>query len=548
MDVRKAIEAININIDSIVDPAAKAIIIQLLNIIEYQFQENKTLKEENQKLKDEINRLKDEQGKPNINPQSKGSNNISSEKERKGKGKGKKDKKSKNNKKSIKIDRVIKLEFDLNQLPEDAVFKGYQSIVVQDIVIKTDNIQFQKAVYYSVSLNKTFTAPLPEGYDGEFGPYIKSLIITQHFVYKMTEPAIIQFLQCYGIQISAATASRIITNNHEQFHAEKKTIVEAGLPSSIYQQMDDTGARVNGKNNYTHVLCNEYYTAYFTRPNKDRLTILEILAQRELVFEFNELSYALMIQMELSYKTLDKLKNLIPEDTLLSRQEVDALLVKLFEDPSKYNRSKQIILEASAIIAYQRLPGAIKILLTDNASQFKKITELLALCWIHDGRHYKKLTPIIPINQSKLDSFLGVYWNYYHKLLEYKQAPTASLAENLAKEFDIIFSTTTGYEQLDQRIERTKLKKDSLLLVLQYPELPLHNNESELGARAQARYRDISFQTKNKKGTECKDTFMTIVETAKKQGINSFNYIMDRISKKFEMPSLASLIEIHSTA
>jgi hypothetical protein len=81
--------------------------------------------------------------------------------------------------------------------------------------------------------------------------------------------------------------------------------------------------------------------------------------------------------------------------------------------------------------------------------------------------------------------------------------------------------------------------------VLQHPELPLHNNDSELGARVQARYRDISFQTKNLKGTECKDTFMTIVETARKLGVNVCNYIFDRISNKFKMPSLASLIEAH---
>ncbi len=129
--------------------------------------------------------------------------------------------------------------------------------------------------------------------------------------------------------------------------------------------------------------------------------------------------------------------------------------------------------------------------------------------------------------------------------MEYKNAPSENLRQSLEMEFDVIFSIKTGYDQLDERIERTRLKKDSLLLVLQHPELPLHNNDSELGARVQARYRDISFQTKNAKGTECKDTFMTIVETARKLGINAFNYIFDRISKKFEMPSLANLIEAH---
>ena len=79
-------------------------------------------------------------------------------------------------------------------------------------------------------------------------------------------------------------------------------------------------------------------------------------------------------------------------------------------------------------------------------------------------------------------------------------------------------------------------------MVLQYPTLPLHNNTSELGARVQARYRDVSFHTVNQKGTEAKDTFMTITQTAKKLAVNTYHYILDRVSKKFEMPPLASLI------
>ena len=64
-----------------------------------------------------------------------------------------------------------------------------------------------------------------------------------------------------------------------------------------------------------------------------------------------------------------------------------------------------------------------------------------------------------------------------------------------------------------------------------------------MGARSQARYRDISFHTINEKGTQSKDTFMTLVETAKKLAVNSYHYFYDRISKKHEMPSLANLIK-----
>jgi hypothetical protein len=78
--------------------------------------------------------------------------------------------------------------------------------------------------------------------------------------------------------------------------------------------------------------------------------------------------------------------------------------------------------------------------------------------------------------------------------------------------------------------------------VLERPQLPLHNNESELGARVQARARDVSFQTRNDKGTLIKDTFMTINQTSKKLGVSFYDYVYDRVTGKFELPSLAELI------
>lgn len=544
MTLQQSIAAIAVDSNKIKDPSLRSIIEQLLNIIEEQSTVINILKKDNQKLRDEINRLKGEQGKPNIRPQ-KSKKDISSEKERKTR-KNKK-KKSKNKKNKIKIDRTVECAVDQSELPADAVFKGYQSVFVQDIIIKTDNIEFKKEVYYSPSAQKTFIASLPDGYHGEFGPNIKAFIVSLHSCSKMTEPAIVELLSTHGIRISAATVSRIITDNHEQFHQEKADIVQAGLASTIYQQMDDTGARVGGKNCYTHILCNDEYTAYFTRPRKDRLTILEILSQKELTFLFNESSYGLMEQMKLPSKILERLRSKKLKN-LMSQKEVGSLLKKLFPDPKKHQTNRQIILEASAIMSYQQLPYAISLLLTDDAPQFKQITELLALCWIHDGRHYKKLEPVISLHKKQLKNFLRKYWKYYRKLLAYKKSPTKASAKLLTKEFKVLFSTKTGYNALNDRISKTKLKQDSLLMVLKYPQIPLHNNASELGARVQARYRDISFQTKNKKGTEAKDTFMTIVSTAKKLGVNAFHYIQDRISKSFEMPALSDLVASHNSS
>ena len=149
---------------------------------------------------------------------------------------------------------------------------------------------------------------------------------------------------------------------------------------------------------------------------------------------------------------------------------------------------------------------------------------------------------MVPVHREKLEEFRGTYWDYYGKLLEFKETPTPEEVEVLSAEFDELFSTKTGYHALDYRIAKTLDKKSELLIVLKHPEVPLHNNESELGARAQVRRRDVSLHTMTEDGTKANDTFLTIVETAKKLGVSAYEYIYDRVSKRFRMPSLAEMI------
>jgi len=68
------------------------------------------------------------------------------------------------------------------------------------------------------------------------------------------------------------------------------------------------------------------------------------------------------------------------------------------------------------------------------------------------------------------------------------------------------------------------------------------HNAAELGARAQARVRDVSFQTRSDAGTKIKNTFMTINQTAKKLGVSFYDYVYDSVTGQFQLPSLADLI------
>lgn len=532
------------NIAHITDVKVVATFNILINLVELLADENFALKEEVQKLNDEIKRLKGEQGKPDIRPQTLApldNTNHSSEADRNKRRSKKKRKAKMKKKKKIKIDKRVTVQIDMSILPDDAMFKGYQTRIIQDIKIITNNIEFSLAVYYSPSLKKTFLADMPAGYVGEFGPGVRALVLTLYRDSGMTQPAIKRFLNTFDIYIANSTISRMITENHDQFHQEKEDIIDAGLESTQYQHLDDTGSRVNGKNHYTHILCNPYFTAFFTQLHKDRLTILKLLCRGELKFDFNNIAYELMVELGLSNKRLAELKAIAQEGTITSN-ELNDILAKMFPNPKKHRTSKRIIREAAAIVYYKASEYAIEFLMSDDAPQFNKIAKYKALCWIHEGRHYKKLSPLLTAHQDKVDDFIEQFWDYYEALLAYKQQPSAEVAKKLSTEFDVLFSTVTGYDALDQRIASTKAKKESLLLVLTFTFLPLHNNSAELGARAQARMRDINLQTISANGTKSKDTFLTIVQTARKLGVNIYDYIHDRVSKKFAMPSLAELI------
>lgn len=543
-EIKKVLAELTTDIDSIVDKKAVTIIKALVNLVEILAEANASIREENQTLRDEINRLKGEQGKPDIRGQSKGDNttgnsNHSSEGDRKKGGKGKNKGK---NKKDIKIDRHVKIPLDKTQLPNDLKFKGFETRIIQDIKIITDNVEFKLEVYYSPSLKKTFIAPMPDEYKGsEFGPGVKALVITLYRDAGMTEIAIERFLKTCGLQISHGKIASMLTEDNDIFHQEKEDIVDAGSKAGLYQQMDDTGSRVNGKNHYTHVLCNDFFTAYFTRRKKDRLTLLELLCRDQLKFMFNQEAYELMAEFGLAKKWLDQINPMLHIQPL-TREAIDSLLETLFPNPKKHSTNRRIILESAALAYYQHSEYFIHYLMTDDAPQFNKLALHHALCWIHEGRHYKKLNPFSDMNQKILDAFLEQFWDFYHALLTYKAYPSQSMAQQMSIQFDTLFATTTGYDILDQRIAKTRAKKQALLLVLDHPFLPLHNNGSELGARFQARMRDINFQTVSINGTKSKDTFATIVLTARKLKVNIYQYIYDRVAKKFEMPSLAELI------
>jgi len=71
--------------------------------------------------------------------------------------------------------------------------------------------------------------------------------------------------------------------------------------------------------------------------------------------------------------------------------------------------------------------------MVDDAPQFRWVTEELALCWVHAGRHYKKLRPFVSHHRTLLDDCLGDFWDFYHDLLAYREQPPPKNANGLTR-------------------------------------------------------------------------------------------------------------------
>jgi hypothetical protein len=247
-------------------------------------------------------------------------------------------------------------------------------------------------------------------------------------------------------------------------------------------------------------------------------------------------------QAGISRITRTKLRHLPrdqPVDEPTFQQWIDTLL------PGVGVQTRKWILDAAAVAAYHAQTGwpVIRLLVDDDAPQWTWLTEALALCWVHEGRHYKKVLPTIAVHRSALESFLTDFWFYDDEVLAYRAQPTAAERHRLSDAFDRLFGQKTGYWALDERIALTRAKKASLLLVLSHPEIALHNNPAELGARQRVRKRAISFGPRTAEGAKAWDTFMSLAATTKQLGISFYHYIHDRISGYQQIPPLDQIID-----
>lgn len=492
-------------------------------------------KEENQHLKNAVAILTGRAPKPKISP-GKLDKPKDDDKKDKGKGPGRGKHPRKNKKKSLTIhqERTIEPLF----LPKEARFKGYKIYDVQDIICRPNNTRFLLA-RWQLPDGTYISGELPKGIHGHYGPELISYILNDYYGCRVTEELLLDKLRERGVLISAGQLNNILIENKNVFHEEKKELLSAGIEAHNQVWTDDTGGRHKGKNQYTNVIGNEWFSVFNTTESKSRVNFLRLLQGGSHECIINEDTIAYIEGMNPS-TYLSGYIALSMGDTFYTQEEWEQFLIH--RNITKESEVR-LVTEAALFAALfeKGLPRDLGIH-ADDAGQFDIYSLHASLCWVHEDRHYGKIIPIDDQAKAELDAVRDRIWSLYRELKAFKENPNETAAIELKKRFDELFQTKTSSSTLNKRLRMTYEKKAKLLMVLARPDTPLHNNSSESDARAAVIRRKISGGTRSDTGRDCRDTFLSLKQTCRKLRVNFIDFLKDRIYELYQIPKLAEII------
>jgi hypothetical protein len=504
---------------------------QLLEIVRQQGEELERLNAENQALRDEIARLKKHPRRPQLKP-SQLERSAPSKSSRDGKRPG-----------SAKRRKTAALEIHETRRiapafrPDEATFMGITTYTVQDLRITCHNTRYELE-RWEMPDGTVYAGQLPSwAQAGHFGPTLRSFILYQYYHGHLTQPRLLEQLREYGVDISSGQLSRLLIERHDAFHAEKNGILTTALHVSPYVQVDDTGARHQGKNGYCTQIGNAWMSWFASTNSKSRLNFLQVLraGRTEYILTPDALTY--MGQQGLPRTWLTRLRA-CTWHTLFDDAAWQDFLTNLGMENATHRRIASEGAALGTVLCYG-LPSDV-VVLSDGAGQFALFAH--ALCWIHAERSLTKLTPVTAWQQLILDATRKRFWSLYTALKTYQQHPEDTPKTLLKQQFDDMTAGETGYAALDAVLTRMAAHKDELLRVLDHPEVPLHNNGSEQAIREYVTQRKIRGGTRSEAGRQSRDTFTSLKQTCRKLGISFWQYLRDRLEQHNAIPALPDLI------
>jgi len=486
---------------------------------------------ENQALRDEIARLKGLNQRPKILP-SRLEPKKKTKKKRKGKRPGSK-KRSKTRNLAIDEEVVVAPE---EPIPDGSRFKGYEDYTVQDLLIRAHTTRYRRERWVTPE-GKTLWGKLPEGVIRHFGPALDSFVLYQYYHAHVTQPLILEQLRERGVDISAGEVNRIITEGHGRFHAEKDEILAVGLQVSGHVHVDDTGARHNGRNGVCTHIGNALFAWFASTQSKSRVNFLELLGAGRSEYLIDETAF--------NYMKSHKLPNYIREQlsvctgqSFATRGQWHAML-SVFDICAEHHVRTATEGALFAALLDNGLRPDLAII-SDDAGQFKVL--LHGLCWVHAERTLAKLIGVTDEQRAALESSRGEVWDLYRDIKAYCEEPTELTKAELSHRFDLVFTRKTGYTSLDLALKRLHKNKAELLLVLDRPDIPLHNNPSENDIREYVKRRKVSGSTRSEDGRRCRDTFTSLKKTCRKLGVSFWSYLHSRTTDSGDVAYLPDLM------
>ena len=380
---------------------------------------------------------------------------------------------------------------------------------------------------------------LPEEVLGShFGAGIRRYILSQHYEQHVTQPLLLRQLWAFGIRISVGQLGRIITERHEEFHEEKSEVLRMGLEVSSHINVDDTGARHQGRNGVSTHVGNEFFAWFSSTESKSRINFLELLRAGHTDYVVNDTARRYIKQQRLPGAQL----NLLSKDKVFS----DKISWETYLKSLGYRTKRHIKIATEGAIFASLIAHGVSpklVIVSDDAGQFKVAGFLNALCWVHAERTINKIIAYTDANRQAQEAVQNQIWNFYQQLKDFKQVPNNAKKILLEVLFDQIFTQKTCFQTLNLALGRIYNNKKELLLVLVRPEIPLHNNLSENDIRDYVKKRKISASTRSEYGRQARDTFLSLKKTCRKLGISFWDYLLDRLARKYQIPPLPVLIQ-----
>ena len=445
--------------------------------------------------REEIARLKDLKGQPALKP-----SGMDKGTEPAKPGKGKRRFRGKVTPRVNIEDHVVKIA-----VPNGSRFKGYEPFLVQDLVLSVRATCYQGERWVTPD-GRTMLALLPEGIDGHFGPELRRFVLMQYHQGQSTLPRLAALLRGVGVAISKRQLQRLLTDKQADFVSEAQDVLRAGLETSLYVSVDDTGARYAGKNAFCTQIGNDWFTWFGTRASKSRLNFLDLLRAGHSDYVLNDAAYGYMRKHSLSTPLIASLAGQ-PETRFAHQKAWLAHLDRLgftaldvTPDPVRVATEGAVW---GSVQSHQFLCDAV--VLSDDAGQFNVGRH--ALCWVHAERLVHKLDTFTDKHRAAQARVRSLIWGFYASLKAYRLKPSPCRAVAARARFDRIFLRRTGFVTLDRLLKRLHANKAELLMVLERPNIPLHTNGSENDIRCHVTRRKVSAGTRSDSGRDCRDAF-----------------------------------------